>query len=224
MSDNNNQSVEDLLVSAQRLGEEGKIDLACKEYEEALSKTNDQVHLMNIHHNLGHLILFRTIGTPKYTPTKDDISGDEVIKAHNHFYKAIEIFKKQSLEKKQEYAELYEELEKKRKLAWTLGLKIGAEQMRKDVEEKKKKEGEGCFIATAAYGTPCTAELQILREFRNEHLLKNAFGRLFVNAYYQVSPSIASHIEKHGIAKLLTRTILIEPMLWIIKNFGVFRR
>ena len=81
-----------------------------------------------------------------------------------------------------------------------------------------------CFIATAAYGTPCTAELQILREFRNEHLLKNTFGRLFVNVYYQVSPAIASLIEKHEIAKLLTRTVLIEPVLWIIKNFGGFRR
>ena len=92
------------------------------------------------------------------------------------------------------------------------------------IQKKNKNVGEGCFIATAAYGTPCTAELQILREFRNEHLLKNTFGRLFVNVYYQVSPAIASLIEKHEIAKLLTRTVLIEPVLWIIKNFGVYRR
>ena len=93
-----------------------------------------------------------------------------------------------------------------------------------NIQKKNKNVGEGCFIATAAYGTPCTAELQILRVFRNEHLLKNTFGRLFVNVYYQVSPAIASLIEKHEIAKLLTRTVLIEPVLWIIKNFGVFRR
>ena len=91
------------------------------------------------------------------------------------------------------------------------------------IQKKNKNVGEGCFIATAVYGTPCTAELQILRKFRNEHLLKNTFGRLFVNVYYQVSPAIASLIEKHEIAKLLTRTVLIEPVLWIIKNFGVYR-
>jgi len=83
---------------------------------------------------------------------------------------------------------------------------------------------EGCFIATAAYGSHCATELQILRGFRNEYLLKNTFSRLFVNAYYQVSPAIASLIEKHEIAKSLTRLILIEPILWLIKNLGVYRR
>ena len=85
------------------------------------------------------------------------------------------------------------------------------------------REKEGCFIATAAYGTHCAAELQILRKFRNEHLLKNTFGRLFVNAYYQVSPAIASLIEKHEMAKSITRTILIKPILLIIKNLGIYR-
>lgn len=83
---------------------------------------------------------------------------------------------------------------------------------------------DGCFIATAAYGTSCATELQILRGFRNEHLLKNTFGRQFVNAYYLVSPLIASLIERHEIAKFLTRSILIEPIVWVIKNFGVYRR
>ena len=82
---------------------------------------------------------------------------------------------------------------------------------------------EGCFIATAAYGSHCATELQILRGFRNEYLLKHTFSRLFVNAYYQVSPAIASLIEKHEIAKSLTRTILIKPVLLIIKNLVVFQ-
>ena len=99
-----------------------------------------------------------------------------------------------------------------------------AKEMPEDYEEKKKKEGEGCFIATAAYGTPYAVELQILRVFRDDHLLKNSFGRLFVNVYYQVSPAVASFIEKHEIAKSLTKAILIKPILLIIKNLGVYRR
>jgi hypothetical protein len=98
-------------------------------------------------------------------------------------------------------------------------------------EEKEKKENlreeenkDGCFIATAAYGTPYALELQILRRFRNEHLMKNAFGRLFVNVYYQVSPTIASFIGRHEIAKSLTRTILIEPLLLVIKNLCFVKR
>jgi hypothetical protein len=98
-------------------------------------------------------------------------------------------------------------------------------------EEKEKKENlreeenkDGCFIATAAYGTPYALELQILRRFRNEHLMKNAFGRLFVNVYYRVSPTIASFIGRHEITKSLTRTILIEPLLLFIKNLCFVKR
>ncbi len=85
---------------------------------------------------------------------------------------------------------------------------------------KSSTTEEGCFIATAAYGTPCVLELQILRQFRNEHLMKNAFGRLFVNAYYQVSPTIASFIGRYEITKSFTRAILIKPIVVIIKNLG----
>jgi hypothetical protein len=36
---------------------------------------------------------------------------------------------------------------------------------------------ELCFIATSAYGTPMAEEIQILREFRDEYLLTNRWGK-----------------------------------------------
>jgi hypothetical protein len=44
----------------------------------------------------------------------------------------------------------------------------------------------GCFIATAAYGTPDAEQIDVLREFRDAVLLKNMSGSLFVALYYRL--------------------------------------
>ncbi len=67
------------------------------------------------------------------------------------------------------------------------------------------KFGTGCFIATAAYGTPMADEIQILREFRDEYLLSNPVGRTLVNIYYAVSPRIAEFITEHPGLKPIVR-------------------
>jgi hypothetical protein len=54
--------------------------------------------------------------------------------------------------------------------------------------------GTGCFIATAAYGTPMSEEIQILRVFRDECMLTNPVGEALVDIYYRVSPPVAEFI------------------------------
>lgn len=64
---------------------------------------------------------------------------------------------------------------------------------------------EGCFIATAAYGTPMAEEIDVLRQFRDEYLLTNPVGQALVELYYEISPPVAEFIEEHPALKPIVR-------------------
>jgi hypothetical protein len=70
----------------------------------------------------------------------------------------------------------------------------------------------GCFIATAAYGTPVVKDVQILREFRDEYLLTNPPGQALVKIYYRVSPPVADFITQHPGLKPIVRAGLIPAV------------
>jgi isopenicillin-N N-acyltransferase-like protein len=71
---------------------------------------------------------------------------------------------------------------------------------------------EGCFIATATYGTPMAQEIQILREFRDEYLLTNTLGQAFVDFYYKLSPPLAEFITEHPSLKPIVRAGLLPAV------------
>jgi glucose/arabinose dehydrogenase len=73
--------------------------------------------------------------------------------------------------------------------------------------------GGGCFIATAAYGSPLADEVRILRGFRDRYLLPNVPGRLAVAAYYKLSPSSAQWIAGHEFVRSSVRRAL-RPIVW----------
>jgi M6 family metalloprotease-like protein/uncharacterized repeat protein (TIGR02543 family) len=67
----------------------------------------------------------------------------------------------------------------------------------------------GCFIATAAYGSPLHPHLDILRDFRDDYLMNNWFGRKLVGLYYRYSPSIAGFIANHKLLRVMVRVNLV---------------
>lgn len=80
--------------------------------------------------------------------------------------------------------------------------------------------GSGCFIATAAYGSYLHPRVQLLRDFRDNHLLTNAPGRAFVALYYKLSPPAADFIARHGALRMLVR-LLLAPLVLAVGNPGV---
>ncbi|RMG57914.1 MAG: hypothetical protein D6713_08710, partial [Deltaproteobacteria bacterium] len=68
---------------------------------------------------------------------------------------------------------------------------------------------EGCFIATAAYGSYAAPAVRMLREFRDRVLLKTVPGRILVSFYYAVSPPLARFVRHHPVWRGAVRVFLL---------------
>jgi hypothetical protein len=78
----------------------------------------------------------------------------------------------------------------------------------------------GCFIATAAYGTPTAEQIDVLREFRDVVLLKSTVGSRFVAVYYRLSPPVADFIAGNEVVRTLVRELLVDPIVWLVEATG----
>lgn len=72
-----------------------------------------------------------------------------------------------------------------------------------------------CFIATASYGTDLHPKVQVLREFRDQVLLKSGWGRALVDSYYKYSPDLACYIAERDGLRMITRALL-APIVFAI--------
>ena len=68
--------------------------------------------------------------------------------------------------------------------------------------------GGGCFIATAAFGSPLEPHVILLKKFRDKYLMVSEWGRKLVEFYYKTSPSIADGIADNEALKILVRMCL----------------
>ena len=59
-----------------------------------------------------------------------------------------------------------------------------------------------------------TDQIQVLRDFRDQYLMTNAPGRLFVSTYYRCSPPLARFIASHDSLRAVVR-IALTPVIWL---------
>ena len=84
---------------------------------------------------------------------------------------------------------------------------------------------EGCFIATAAYGSYMEEHVMILRHFRDRILYSTKWGTAFVHFYYRHSPPLADFIAEHQHLRRVVRWGLL-PVIgvsWMTLQIGFWQ-
>jgi DNA polymerase III epsilon subunit family exonuclease len=71
-------------------------------------------------------------------------------------------------------------------------------------------QAEGCYIATAVYGSYEAPEVLVLRRFRDTVLKRYSLGKMFISFYYLASPSIAQRLKNKKRINGAVRWILDE--------------
>lgn len=77
----------------------------------------------------------------------------------------------------------------------------------------------GCFIATAAYGSPMMRQVGVLRAFRDRHLLTTPIGQALTASYYALSPPLAQAIAGQELVRGLVRRAL-APVVSLARAIG----
>ncbi|HOJ40554.1 MAG TPA: hypothetical protein PK644_08850, partial [bacterium] len=82
----------------------------------------------------------------------------------------------------------------------------------------RSADSGGCFIATAAFGSPLSKEIEVLRLFRDRVLCPTEVGRAFVTWYYRKGPAAASFISRKGWLRAIVR-LMLYPVVWLAALF-----
>ena len=85
-----------------------------------------------------------------------------------------------------------------------------------DVAKRYGIELKKCFIATACYGADST-EVDFLRNFRDNKLLKSFYGKVFVKVYYYASPFVFDTVYSNKLLKNYT-VKLLNAFIKLIKK------
>ena len=91
-------------------------------------------------------------------------------------------------------------------------INVGGEQ----TIQENNNEGGGCLIATAAFGSEMSPQVQQLREIRDNIVMQTSSGKSFMTGfnqiYYSFSPQIADYERENPVFKEAVK-VTLTPML-----------
>ena len=91
---------------------------------------------------------------------------------------------------------------------------VGEEQTEQPIQENN--EGGGCLIATAAFGSEMSPQIQQLREIRDNVVMQTSSGKIFMTGfnqvYYSFSPYVADYERENPVFKEVVK-VTLTPML-----------
>jgi len=94
-------------------------------------------------------------------------------------------------------------------------INVGEEQTSSSTQEENN-EGGGCLIATAAFGSEMSPQIQQLREIRDNVVMQTSSGKSFMTGfnqiYYSFSPYVADYERENLVFKEAVK-ITLTPML-----------
>lgn len=76
--------------------------------------------------------------------------------------------------------------------AYEEGFEDGFDAGRSHNYHRQPRNTGGCYVATCVYGAYDCPEVWTLRRFRDYYLRRFCLGRLFIKAYYAISPKVVS--------------------------------
>lgn len=99
--------------------------------------------------------------------------------------------------------------------------KIMAEREKDTIgDPNSSSSNEGCYIATAVYGSYDCPEVWTLRRFRDNILAKVLFGQLFIKAYYAISPTLVKWFGKTRWFQNLWKMFL-DKLVSLLQHNGI---
>jgi len=84
--------------------------------------------------------------------------------------------------------------------------------------EGDSTQSKKCFIATACYESSDAQEVIVLRQYRDDILLKTFIGKVFVKFYYFFSPFFAMLISKSELLKNSVLKYFLQPLVTKLKK------
>lgn len=91
---------------------------------------------------------------------------------------------------------------------------------RKSQKREMSKAKEGCYIATAIYGSYDCPEVWTLRRFRDNVLYNTLMGKGFIKLYYRISPGLVEKYGNNAILNMIGKKIL-DSLVIMLNKAGI---